>query len=115
MLDEPGSDLMRSLFVMNFSGDEGTLRREKAITASKNFVLAAFYINFDQLRCRFAVRDEIVQRDCRYINQLSASENGALSVHLDAAMCPLLSSAPKGNTIGGIGPHCRRNDSKSAC
>jgi hypothetical protein len=38
-----------------------------------------------------------------------------LSVHLDAAMCPLLSSAPKGNAIGGIGPHCGRNDSKSAC
>jgi hypothetical protein len=38
-----------------------------------------------------------------------------LSVHLDAAMCPLLSSAPKGNAIGRIGPHCGRNDSKSAC
>ena len=115
MLDEPWSDLIRSLFVMNFSGDEGTLRREKAITAAQNVVFAAFYVNFDQLRYRSAVRDEIVQRDCRYINQLSASENGALSVHLDAAMCPLLSSAPKGNTVGGIGPHCGRNDSKSAC
>jgi len=114
MFDEPGSDLIRSLFVMNFSGEEGALRREKAITAAQNVVFAAFYINFDQLRYRSAVRDEIVQRDCRYINQLSASENGALSVHLDAAMCPLLSSAPKGNTVGGIGPHCGRNDSKSA-
>jgi len=115
VLDEPGSDLIRSLFVMNFSGDEGTLRREKAITAAQNFVLAAFYINFDQPRCRFAVRDEIVQRDCRYINQLSASENGALTVHLDPAMCPLRSSSPKGNTLGGIRPYCGRNDSKSAC
>ena len=115
MLDEPGSDLIRSLFVMNFSREEGTLRREKAITAAQNVVFAAFYINFDQLRYRSAVRDEIVQRDCRYINQLSASENGALAVHLDAAMCPLFSSAPKGNAIGGIGPHCRRNDSKGAC
>jgi hypothetical protein len=38
-----------------------------------------------------------------------------LAVHFDAAMCPLLSSAPKGDTIGGIGPHCGRDDSKSAC
>ena len=115
MLDQPGSDLIRSLLVMNFSGEEGTLGREKSITAAQNVVFAAFYINFDQLRYRPAVCDEIVQRDCRYINQLSASENGALSVHLDAAMCPLLASAPKGNTIGGTGPHCGRNDSKSAC
>jgi hypothetical protein len=95
MLGKPGPDLIRSLLVMNFSGDEGTLRREKAITAAQNVVFAAFYINFDQLRCRSAVRNEIVQRDCRYIHQLSASKNGALSVHLDAAMCPLLSSAPE--------------------
>ena len=115
MLGEPGADLIRSLFVMNFSGDQGTLRREKAITAAQNVVFAAFYINFDQLRCWTAVRNKIVQRDCRYINQLSASKNGTLSVHLDAAMCPLLSSAPKGNAIGGTGPHCGRNDSKSAC
>ena len=115
MLDEPGSDLIRSLFVMNFSREEGTLRREKAITAAQNVVFAAFYVNFDQLRYRSAVGDEIVQRDCRYINQLSASKNGTLSLHLDAAMRPLLSSAPKGNTTGGMGPHCRRNDSKGAC
>ena len=115
MLDEPWSDLIRSLFVMNFSREEGTLRREKAITAAQNVVFAAFYVNFDQLRYRSAVRDEIVQRDRRYMNQLSASENGALSVHLNAAVCPLLSSAPKGNAIGRIGPHCGRNDSKSAC
>ena len=47
MLDEPGSDLIRSLFVMNFSGDEGTVRREKAITSAQDVVFAAFYINFD--------------------------------------------------------------------
>jgi hypothetical protein len=115
MLGEPGADLIRSLFVMNFSGDKGTLRREKAITAAQNVVFAAFYINLDQLRCRAAVRNEIVQRDCRYINQRSPSKNGTLSLHLDAAMRPLLSSAPKGNTTGGMGPHCRRNDSKGAC
>jgi len=115
MLGEPGADLIRSLFVMNFSGDKGTLRREKAITAAQNVVFAAFYINLDQLRCRAAVRNEIVQRDCRYIDQLSPSKNGTLSLHLDAAMRPLLSSAPKGNTIGGMGPHCGRNDSKGAC
>ena len=115
MLGEPGTALIRSLFVMNFSGDKGTLRREKAITAAQNVVFAAFYINLDQLRCRAAVRNEIVQRDCRYINQRSPSKNGTLSLHLDAAMRPLLSSAPKGNTTGGMGPHCRRNDSKGAC
>ena len=86
MLDEPESDLTRSLFVMNFSDEEWTLHREKVITAAQNVVFTAFYINFDQLRYRSAVRDEIVQRDRRYINQLSASENGALSVHLNAAV-----------------------------
>ena len=115
MLDQPRSDSIRTLLVMNFSGDEGTLGREEAITAAQNFVFAAFYIDFDQLRCRSAARDEIVQRDCWYINQLSSSENGALSVHLDAAMCPLLSPTPKGDPIGGIRPYGGRNDSKSSC
>lgn len=115
MLDEPGSDLISSLLVMNFSGDERTLRREKTITATKNFMLAALYINLDQLRYWSAVRDEIVQRDGRNINQGSASENRALSVCLHSTMCPLVSSAPEGNTIGGIGPHCGTNNLKSAC
>src|SRR5215831_17429505 len=108
MLDQPRSHSIRSLFVVNFSGDERKLRREKAVTAAQNVVFAAFNINFDQLRCRSAARDEIVQRDCRYINQLSASENGALPVHLDSALSPLLSSAPKGDAFRGIGPHCAR-------
>lgn len=43
MLNEPGSDLISSLLVMNFSGDQRTLRREKTITAAKNFVLAALH------------------------------------------------------------------------
>ena len=115
MLDQPSSDSIRNLFVMNFSGDEGTFDREKAVTTAQNIVFAAFYINFDQLRYRSATRHEIVQRDCRYINHLSASEDGALSVYLDAAMCPVLSPAPKQDSTGGIGPHRGRNDSKSSC
>lgn len=59
MLDEPGYDLIRSLFVMNFGGDEGTLRREKTITASQDFVLSTLYINFHQLWSNSAVRNEI--------------------------------------------------------
>ena len=115
VLEQPSSESIRNLLVMNFSSDEGTLGREKAITAAQNIVFATFYINFHQLGCGSAIRDEIIQRDGRYINQLSASENRALSVHLDAAMCPLLSSAPKGEATGGIGPYWGRNDSKSSC
>ena len=49
MLDQPRPDSIRSLFVMNFSGDEGTLGRKKAITAAQHIVFATFYINLDQV------------------------------------------------------------------
>lgn len=47
VLDQPRYNSIRCLFAMNFSGDEGTLGREKVITAAQNVVFAAFYINFD--------------------------------------------------------------------
>ena len=69
MLDQPRRDLIRSLLVVNLGDNEGSLRREQAFTAAQNVELAAFHVNFDQLRYWPTRRYEIIQRHRRNINQ----------------------------------------------
>jgi hypothetical protein len=72
--------------VVNLGDYKWPQRPKKVRPSPKNFVLTAFYVNFDELRYRSSVSDEIVKGNRFHTYCVAATQNGMLAVDFYSTM-----------------------------
>jgi hypothetical protein len=82
---QPAGNLLRSLLVVDFGDDERALLRKQLCPPKQDFV-PTLHVDLDQSRRSFTGGNKVVEPDCRYVDDLTARQYGAVSIGFHAAL-----------------------------
>jgi len=96
---QPVGNLLRSLLVVDFGDDERALLRKKLRSPAQDLVLTTLHVDLDQFWGSFAGGNKVVEPDCSYVYDWTASQDGAVSISFHATLRFHGCATAKGNSI----------------
>ncbi len=85
--------------VVNLSDQDRLMAGKKLFSAPQDFVLRPFYVDLYQAGNRTAMHNEIIQGNCRNVDEISIAEHGTEPFTLDSTVRLLRSTLSKADRV----------------